>query len=46
MLEYFKKEAAYEVYDSKGNYIAGFPTFIRACGYKYKFGNSDWYIKY
>lgn len=42
----FKYELAYKLYDSKGNYIAGFPTFIRACGYKYKFGNSDWCIKY
>lgn len=46
ILTRFKYELAYQVYDSKGNYIAGFPTFIRACGYKYKFGKLDWCIKY
>lgn len=34
----------YRVYDSCGELVKYFPTFMEALNYKITFGNSGWYI--
>ena len=35
----------YKVYDSYGNLMKRFPTYIQASNYKFAYGNSNWTIK-